>query len=227
VKGSRREGDVLAQEDLLEEIQELYHSRKDDITNRLSEFRRKWRTGSEEDLFIELVFCILTPQSKARCCWTVVERILEKDLLWKGDRVSLAHELNLARFKHKKAEYIVEARKLFSDDGRILVRPSLRQFRTASLAREWLVRDVRGIGYKEASHFLRNIGFGRDLAILDAHILRNLQSLGVIETIPASFTKQRYLRIERKMQGFTRRIGIPLAHLDLVLWCRETGDIFK
>ena len=70
--------------------------------------------------------------------------------------------------------------------------------------RAWLVREVKGLGWKEASHFLRNIGF-RDLAILDRHILRNLRRHGVIRTIPASLPEKRYLAIEGRFSPSPRR----------------------
>ncbi|MDM7912425.1 MAG: DNA lyase, partial [Methanotrichaceae archaeon] len=82
-------------------------------------------------------------------------------------------------------------------------------------------------GYKEASHFLRNIGLGGDLAILDRHILKNLALLGVIDGIPASPSKKMYLEIESKMIEFSRKAKIPMSHLDLLLWYKEAGEIFK
>lgn len=84
-----------------------------------------------------------------------------------------------------------------------------------------------GLGYKEAGHFLRNVGLGEDLAILDRHILKNLVLLGVIDEVPASLTKRRYLEIERRMIEFSKKTGIPMGHLDLLLWSKETGEIFK
>jgi N-glycosylase/DNA lyase len=93
--------------------------------------------------------------------------------------------------------------------------------------REWLVNNLTGLGYKEASHFLRNIGFGENIAILDRHILRNLCLLGVIPEIPEALSRAKYLRIEEKMSGFAAKIAIPLLHLDLLLWYKETGEIFK
>jgi len=93
--------------------------------------------------------------------------------------------------------------------------------------REWLVRNVKGIGYKEASHFLRNIGLGKDLAILDVHILRNLKRYGVIKDPPKTLTRKNYLDVEEKMKEFSRDIGIPMDELDLLFWSRETGVIFK
>src|SRR5438445_231557 len=80
---------------------------------------------------------------------------------------------------------------------------------------------------KEAIHFLRNIRLGEGFAILDRHILRNLNRLGVIPEIPATITKKRYLEIEEKLRRFAAEIGIPIADLDLLFWSRETGWIFK
>lgn len=83
------------------------------------------------------------------------------------------------------------------------------------------------MGYKEASHFLRNIGLADDLAILDRHILKNLKIFGIIEEIPKSLSKKKYLEIEEKMRNLANEVNIPLSHLDLLFWSKETGEIFK
>lgn len=186
-----------------------------------------YRKGSDEDIFAELVFCLLTPQAKARVCWETVERLCERGLLLKGGCSSLSPELNRVRFKNNKARNIVEARKLFSRSGVLRLKERLDSFGDAREAREWLVRHVRGMGYKEAGHFLRNIGKGEDLAILDRHILRNLVLLGALEEVPTSLTPNRYQGIEERMMALSREVGIPMDHLDLLLWCKETGEVFK
>jgi len=89
------------------------------------------------------------------------------------------------------------------------------------------VANVLGLGYKEASHFLRNIGLGEDLAILDRHILKNLALLGVIDKVPESPTKRLYIEIEKQMTAFSSQAGIPMGQLDLLLWYKEAGEIFK
>ncbi|MBE0557207.1 MAG: hypothetical protein IH628_08240 [Proteobacteria bacterium] len=91
----------------------------------------------------------------------------------------------------------------------------------------WLVKNVDGLGLKEATHFLRNIGRNGDLAILDRHILRNLKRYGVLRSIPRSLSGREYLRIEVRFHRFARAIGIPINHLDLLFWSRETGLIRK
>jgi N-glycosylase/DNA lyase len=86
---------------------------------------------------------------------------------------------------------------------------------------------VQGLGYKEAGHFLRNIGRGDNIAILDRHILRHMIQYRMIQKIPGSLTKRKYLEIENRLRKFSNRIGIPMAELDLLFWYRSTGEIFK
>ena len=93
--------------------------------------------------------------------------------------------------------------------------------------REFLVNNVKGFGMKEASHFMRNIGLGKDLAILDRHILKNLKLYGVVDEIPNSLTQKKYLNIEAKFREFSEKIQIPMDELDLLFWSEETGEIFK
>jgi len=213
--------------EMIEEIVTFHRAQKEMIESRLAQFRRIWSDGSDRDLFAELAFCILTPQSKARTCWPAVERLREKGLLFVGTADEIEHELKNVRFKERKAGYIVSARELFTKDGRLSIRFVLEGFSSPLKTREWLVDNVLGLGYKEAGHFLRNIGLGEDLAILDRHILKNLVLLGIIDEIPKSLTKKRYLDIERRMTAFSKETEIPMGHLDMVLWSKETGEIFK
>ena len=209
------------------EIKELYEMRKSDIERRLKEFKELFENSNDDRIFAELIFCLLTPQSKAKICWKAVENLMEKDLLIHGSYEQVLRELKGVRFKKNKAKYIIEARKTFTRENEIRIKSVISSFSDSKKAREWLVKNVKGMGYKEASHFLRNIGFGEDLAILDRHILKNLRLLGVIEDIPKTLTKKRYMEIENKMRKFSRKIGIPLSHLDLLFWSKETGEIFK
>lgn len=42
----------------------------------------------------------------------------------------------------------------------------ITRFKDAKETREWLVGEISGMGYKEAGHFLRNIGMGENKTIL-------------------------------------------------------------
>jgi len=209
------------------QIKRMYDFKKDEILQRLKDFEQLWLNGTDEGIFTELVFCILTPQSRAKLCWAAVKKLADKNLLLKGNKNQIAKKLDGVRFKYKKAEYIVEARKQFLTEGKISIKPQISQFSDVYDAREWLAQNVKGIGYKEASHFLRNIGLGENLAILDRHILKNLKLFRVTKEIPNSLSRKRYLEIEKKMREFAEKVKIPMSHLDLLLWYKETGEIFK
>ena len=194
-------------------------ARMDEIRTRLKEFA----TVHEQEYFYELAYCLLTPQSSAANAGKAVEELRRAGFQESGiDPVGiLFSRSHYIRFHRTKARNLLEAKarlpEILSAIGR--QGPSMER-------RAWLADNVRGLGWKEASHFLRNIGH-RDLAILDRHILRNLKRHGVIRTIPASLTPARYLSIEERFRRFASDIGIPMDELDLLFWSRETGAILK
>jgi N-glycosylase/DNA lyase len=209
------------------QIKKIYSIKKNEISFRLKEFENIWSARNDEEIFTELAFCILTPQSKAKSCWDAIVKLKDQNLLLKGNAEQIKQVLNCVRFKNKKTQYLANARKLFMKDGRVSIRPFLNIFADIYECREWLVKNIDGLGYKEASHFLRNIGFGEKIAILDRHVLRNLNKLGIIEEVPGSISRAKYMELEKKMLEFSKQIDIPLSHLDLLLWYKETGEIFK
>ncbi len=209
------------------ELHQEYYDIKKDIEKRLVEFSLIWEKGSDEDIFYELMFCLMTPQSKAELCWSAVLRVRERDILKVKKSEEILEDMVGVRFKFKKSEYILEARDRFCKNGSFHIREMISESGDVHKIRERLVRDIKGIGLKEAGHFLRNIGFGRDITILDRHILKNLKRYSVIEDIPASLTPLKYLEIEKKMIRFSKKVGIPPDHLDILFWYREAGKIFK
>lgn len=202
-------------------------SKQEAIQARLEDFRRVGR-GTDAQIFEELSFAILAIQSSARTSDAAVRALDEEDLLWTGGPREIAAFLrHRTRFHNHKAAYLVRARaRFFPGSGPVLC-ASLGRFSEPKEARAWLVSEVDGLGYKEASHFLRNIGRGEDLAILDRHILRNLIRHRVIGRMPKSLTPKRYLAIESRMEEFARKIDVSMGVLDLLWWSRQTGEIFK
>jgi len=211
----------MKNEEQINEIKEIYKKIKDKIENRLKEFKDLWRRGNHEELLDELIFCILTPQSKAKVCFQAVENLKDK----KFNFDETLNCLKGVRFKYKKSDYIKEAIQIFKENDSL--KNQIQNFDSIFDLREWFVKNIKGLGYKEASHFLRNIGFGENIAILDRHILKNLYKIGIIEKIPSSLSKKKYLEIEEEMRKFAKKIYIPLEHLDFVLWYKETGEVFK
>ena len=88
-----------------------------------------------------------------------------------------------------------------------------------------MVNNVKGLGYKESSHFLRNIGFD-DYAIIDFHIVDVLVNYNLINK-PKTITKKKYLEIENVLKRLAKETNLTLAELDLYLWYMETGKILK
>lgn len=211
----------------IDQFKKLYRKKKGEISLRLGEFRQRGLQAGDDELFSELAFCLLTPQSRAKFCWEAIMNLKEQNMLLKGSADQIKRRLHCVRFHNKKASYLVAARNLFLRDGTVAVKPLLEQHDDNYECREWLVKNIKGLGYKEASHFLRNIGRGENLAILDRHILKNLHLLGVIAKIPETLSKNTYRHIETKMEKFALSAKIPFAHLDLLLWYKETGEIFK
>jgi len=208
------------------EIFDLYKKIKPEIVNRISEFRKIWEVADNRTLFIELAFCLFTPQSSARQCWKAVNILLEKDILFTGSWEDISKEINLVRFRNNKSKYLIEARERFLSQGKGL-RESLDFHADQFQKREWLVKNVKGMGLKEGSHFLRNIGIGSNLAILDRHILKNMKLLNVIDDVPKSLTERTYLSLEEKLSAYSKKAHIPMEHLDFVLWYKEAGEVFK
>ncbi len=206
---------------------EIYTLIKKNIEVRIEEFERVWKNGTEEDIFRELAFCILTPQSKARNAWGAILKLTENNLLYKGHSEDIVEFLNVVRFKNKKSLYLVEAREFFTEEGKIKIKEKIKEQKTEVEKREWIVSNIKGIGYKEAGHFLRNIGFGKTITILDRHILKNLALAEIIEKVPENMNKKNYMEIEEKMKKYAEKIKIPLEHLDFVMWYKEAGEVFK
>ena len=216
---------MVASQKKIAALRASYRQRKKAIIERLAQFKEAGK-ADDRDIFGELCFCILTPQSKALVCDKIIQHLKSSGLLFDGSDEQIRPHVRYARFYRNKTGYVISARKCLSAAGRLCIKEKLDS-RDPESTREWLVKNIKGIGYKEASHFLRNIGLGENLAILDIHILRNLKELGIIQEIPRSLTRKLYLEIEERLRIFSRRCHIPVGHLDLLFWSMATGSIFK
>lgn len=202
-----------------EELHADFASKREAIRTRLAEFSRV----PPDEYFYELVYCLLTPQSSAVHAAAVVEVLRTADAENRALDLPqlLRRDSHYIRFHNTKARRILAARANVHS-----VLESIQRTEDPAVLRSWLVANVDGFGLKEASHFLRNIG-RRNLAILDRHILRNLQRYGVIRAIPKTLTPKRYFSIERRFRRFAVKTGISIDELDLLFWSRETGQILK
>jgi N-glycosylase/DNA lyase len=197
-----------------------YAERSEAIRNRLDDFA----AIPSSQYFYELAFCILTPQSSAVNAEKTIFELERDDFFGRGfDPTPYLRDSNhYIRFHNTKAKRLLVIRESFAEFLPHLTNSTL----TAEQKRDIMLDSVKGLGLKESSHFLRNIGV-RGLAILDRHILKHLLRLRVVKEIPASLTTKRYLEIEKQWKRFAKRIDISMDELDLLFWSMETGEIRK
>ncbi|MDR0676146.1 MAG: N-glycosylase/DNA lyase [Elusimicrobiota bacterium] len=209
----------------------LYNKIQNEIINRFNDFEKIKQKASEDELFTELCFCLCTPQTKAINADKAIKKLIENNAILTGNNDEIAKYLKgLVRFHDNKAKYIIEARNKFRDKNtnKIYIKKYIFDANKNNKdIREFFYENVKGLGLKEASHFVRNIGLGENIAILDRHILKNLKLLKVIQEIPKTLTKKTYFDIEKKLENFSKKINIKMHHLDFVFWYNETEKIFK
>ncbi len=218
---------ALSQPVTIENIVATHRARRSEIRARLSEFRRVWAERSDARLWEELVFCIFTAGASARMGLRSIDAV--RHLLDLGSEQELAAALQSRhRYPNSRSGYIAVTREFLQADCGMRLGERLESFRDPFERRDWLAREkgIKGLGYKESSHFLRNIGFS-GYGILDKHILRSLAELGVTATPEPPTTRARYLDTEERLKRFARDIRIDFDELDLVLWSMKTGEILK
>jgi len=205
--------------ELINKINDLKQSEISEIVNnRIKEFK-DLNKKSNEELFKELCFCILTANFNAEKSIEIQDELGECFFTDSKEELSKKLRDYGHRFPNTRAEYISESIKC-KDKLKEVVK-----FHDKKSIREWLVNNVRGLGYKEASHYLRNIGFD-DYAIIDFHIVNILINHKLIEK-PKNLTKKKYLEIENLLRKLAKKTDLTLAELDLYLWYMETGKILK
>ena len=207
-------------ENLIDRIDSLKSSGISKIVrSRIYEFS-KIKEMDGDVIFRELCFCIMTANCGAEKCIEIHEKI--------GDKFNSLSQVKLTekfkeygyRFPNIRSQFIIEAR-----DSKIELEYKIKSYSNEDNLREWLVKNIKGLGYKEASHFLRNIGFDH-YAIVDFHIIDLLIKYGLIEK-PKKLSKRKYIEIEEILRKISDKVHISLAELDLYLWFLETGKILK
>lgn len=183
----------------------------EEVKKRLKDF--DFSNKKTEHWFSELCFCLLTANATAEGGIKVQNALGSSVCNLNKKRLSEKLKELRYRFPNKRAQYIREAQKCVNIKEIIKNMDSFK-------AREWLVENIKGLGMKEASHFLRNTG-RTDVAIIDRHILR------VMGYDVESLNKKEYLNIERELSKLSGLTHTDLAELDLILWAMQTGKVLK
>lgn len=130
------------------------------------------------------------------------------------------------RFPKARSKQLAQVRNVLA---RVPLDARLEDGKAAKHLRKNLVADIPGLGPKQASMYLRNIGKSYDLAILDTHVLRfmDMQALLPIEQARISTVKG-YERAEGIAVDYAETLGYPAGYLDWAIWAtmkaaRELG----
>jgi N-glycosylase/DNA lyase len=207
----------------IDDLKKYYEFAKPLIDRRMKEFADFRSTATKFDIFRELVFCILTANASAKMALKSINVLDAK--IFDGSEKTIAFALRgVYRFPTTRANYIVRSRDWLKDTVDLDINRIFDQFDDQIQIRDYLKDNIIGIGYKECSHFLRNIGF-KGFAILDKHVISMLNVVGCNVTKPKN--KREYKEIEAKMQEFASKNKIDFDDLDLVFWSFKTGEIIK
>jgi N-glycosylase/DNA lyase len=209
------------------------------VRRRLEEFENLGRFGEtyfnfkpfldaeyKADLFSELCFCLLTANSSASLGIKAQMQIGTE-----GFKTLSLEELTEIlsslghRFARQRAERIVKARENFHRTLELLKNGSSTQELRDLLSDACSKYKVEGFGLKEASHFLRNIGY-KDVAIIDRHIFRFLKEKKLIPDYK-TITRKIYLQSEKVLKEVAQWLGMSLAELDLYVFYLKTGKVLK
>ena len=147
------------------------------IQKRLKEFKQR---KNKKETFQELCFCLLAANTSSKMASRVMENV--GDVIFYGSEEQIKEKLHSlsCRFYNRRANFIYHAQNV-----------------PIKYDRYYLVENFKGIGYKEASHFLRNVGCS-GYAILDKHILNSLVEFKVIKEKPPSLDKKKYQKYLKK-----------------------------
>lgn len=205
--------------ELTDDLAAHYERVKTEIKARLADFK----AVNQDEYFYELCYCICTPQSKASAASQVQKKLMDLDFFnSKFDPTEiLLDKSHYIRFHNQKAKRLMDAIDLFSEVTLIL-----QESTPAKTKRLQINSIIKGMGMKECSHFLRNIG-EEGLAILDRHILKHLVIAGLYQEVPNISSINNYLKVENHFLEFAESVQIPIDELDLLFWSYENGSILK
>jgi N-glycosylase/DNA lyase len=180
-------------------------------------------------IFEELCFCIFTANASAEMGLNAVDSI--RDILLDGTAKDMSKRLEgIYRFSNLRPKYIVHTREYLKDKFDLKLKEKIESLRHNSQElRDFFAINpgIKGLSFKEASHFLRNIGF-KGYAILDKHIINSMIEFKVIDNqTKLPLNKKTYPKVEQKFKDFSNFINIPVDELDLLLWSRKNGRILK
>ncbi len=212
--------------DIKNELVHLYNENKDKIKKQLKSFENNFKNSNDEKIFKELCFCILSSGVGPKIAENSLLKI--ENELWDGTSEEIIKLLEGVHKFPAKASYLVTTRDYLKSEHDFKIKSLISEFKDKNERRDFFAnnKNIKGLGYMQGSHFLRNLGF-KGYAILDRNNIKSLYELGLLSEPNQPSTRKRYLETEKIMEDFAKEINIDIDELDLLLWLRKRGYIPK
>lgn len=195
-----------------------------------------WYLRTEKELLHEACVCMFSSQMMFEVAEAAAQRIKDRGLLQAtkiGDyeqclSATLSEPLTIEqggkvrqfrpRFRNRLASMLATTVRTMREQGESL-QETLCSADSAREARKLLVKQVWGFGPKQASLFLRRVGYCAELAVLDTHILDYLRMARGIDPKPSALSRlPGYEIIEAEFQRVAAEFGHPVGCVDLAMW---------
>ncbi len=236
---------LFKNEDLFFEVEKLKKSNVNVIVeNRIFDFEKNFFDNNL--ILSELFFCILTANFDAEKAIVIQNNLFDCFFNCFLDDIKVSLKNEGYRYPNVRAEYIFLARKKFFEEINVFfgfsslksLIDSFYEIKGSDFLRFFFVENVKGFSFKEASHFLRNIGF-KEFSIVDFHIVDLLKRYSFLDDSFGIYTsgknigrrkslsKKDYFFVENILKNIAFKLSLDLSRLDLYLWFLETGKVLK
>ncbi|MGU5559298.1 8-oxoguanine DNA glycosylase [Aeromonas caviae] len=199
-----------------------------------------WRQLNEDEMLYEAVICIFGSQMQFEMAVASADRLRDRGLLCSKQLAcmtnceeqvldALSQPLSvptknggvrtvMPRFRNRLASLLATTVTEIYGKGHSL-RRLLFTADSAKDARKELMVNVWGFGPKQASLFLRRVGYCADLAVLDVHVLDYLNLTRGIRIAPSRLGRLScYEEIEDTFREIASKFGHSLGCVDLATW---------
>lgn len=219
----------MNKENLCKIIKRIHLNKENEIRGRIEEFRHIGTLGSNEDIFFELVYCMLAAGTSAELAFKVHNILRKDDFIISANQKQIIQKLKTCyRFYNLRGEYIYQTREYFRKNFNFDFKKIIKDNYSLEGRRDFFAEDknIIGIGMKVASHFLRNIGF-MEYAILDKHVIQIMKEFNLISDKFKISNKMKYIECELVLRELGEYVNLTMGELDFVLWYYKTGKIIK
>lgn len=187
-------------------------------------------TSNISEIFKQAVYCFLTPATKSDSADKTYQYLFENNIFYHATLEQLAQILRekpYIRFHNQKAKRLLQWQK----EGMYHVQQILN-IPSALEKREYIVQNINGMNYKEATHFLRNTGMSEDLVILDRHIIYFMQKVNLLTSEQdMKILSRNYLLWEQMFINFINSkiwqesIGVStIPQADFAIWASRVKE---